>query len=228
MLSYIEIINRAREESGKTPIPLSLINTTNVDAREGRSALQSAIASAFQNLSVPSEDILGSINTTIGTSLLTLPGTADLNVIKSLKRKNIEGNLWLDLALVTKEGAEQLKLQTFAENYPTYYWIDNRQMYILPVPTQAYELQIRYSKIVPLLEYEDLVNVLNVDNELIFALIKYTTGYLKQNSDPTFERYLVEGAALRDAYFSKMDKTLKIHGKADIIKVRTNRADRRF
>lgn len=228
MLSYIEIINRAREESGKNPIPLSLVNSSNAEAREGRSALQRAIVQAFQNLSVPSEDKLITIPATVGTSVLTLPDEADLNVIKSLKRKNETGDLWLNLSLVTKEQAEQIKLDTFNENYPIFFWVDNREMNILPVPTQAYDLQIRYSKVIPILEYADLTSILDVDNDLIFSLISYTIGYMKQNSDPLFERYLMEGQMLRDNYYSKMDKLAKIRGKADIIRVRPNRADRRF
>jgi hypothetical protein len=229
MLSYIEIINRARGESGKTDIPLSLINSSNADAVQGRSALQRALVSAFQqNLSIPSEDVLTTVATTVGTSVLTVPTKTDLNVIKCLKRKNDDNDLWISLTLVTKEEAEQLKLQTYESNKPLFYWIDNRQLNILPVPTTSVNLQIRYGNIIPLLGFEDLTSIPTIDNEMTLALISYTIAYLKQSSDPQFGIYLQEGDRIRDLYFQRMNRTLKREGKSNIVRVRPRLADRSF
>lgn len=229
MLSYIEIINRARGESGKTDIPFSLINSSNADAVQGRSALQRALVSAFQqNLSIPSEDVLTTVATTVGTSVLTIPDKTDLNVIKCLKRKNDDNDLWISLTLVTKEEAEQLKLQTYESNKPLFYWIDNRQLNILPVPTTSVNLQIRYGNIIPLLAFEDLTSIPTIDNEMTLALISYTIAYLKQSSDPQFGIYLQEGDRIRDLYFQRMNRTLKRQGKSNIARVRPRLADRSF
>ncbi len=144
MVTYLDLLNRARARQGSTPISAISIGDNSGDSLQGVAAVSAAISTFFDNTyDLDASDKIASITTTSGTSLLTSPvETWDTNVIKAVKYLDSANNTLVPLSLIDPITAEDYKLLSYNSNEPKYWWVNQMQVYVLPVPITTYPLKV--------------------------------------------------------------------------------------
>ena len=145
MVTYLDLLNRARARQASSPLSATSIAQNIGDSLQGVQAINNAVATFFDNsFDFDATEKVADIVTT--TSLLTPPTPSwDSNVIKAVKL--LQNNQLLSLGLVSLEEAEDLKLRTFAGNDPQFWYINQGNIYILPVPTASYTIKVFYQQL---------------------------------------------------------------------------------
>lgn len=201
------------------------------EAREATSLLEKAL---YKFNTSTKSNVVGRkiVNFTTSVGVDTLANVEDepwdIKVIKNVKRKSTGDKAWIPLIVVDSlEDVEQLKLQDFQENKPQYVYVQNTDLKILPVPTQAYELQVFYDKVTPLLEVSDLTNITTFDAEGDLVLVQMVEAYyLEKKQDPRAGKALIDAIEALKVYQERNNGLSKRKGKAGRLKVRVMSGDR--
>lgn len=167
MVTYLDLLNRARARQASSPLSATSIAQNTGDALQGVQALNNAVATFFDN-SFDLDSTEKVIDITTSTSLLTAPDPSwDSNVIKSVKY--LFNNQLLNLTLVSLEEAEDIKLQTFNTNDPKFWYVNNGNIYLLPIPIATYTVKVFYQQL-----YPD-ITVDNITSTIILPQVGYKT-----------------------------------------------------
>lgn len=167
MVTYLDLLNRARARQASSPLSATLIAQNIGDSLQGVQAINNAVATFFDNsFDLDATEKVVDIVTT--TSLLTAPTPSwDSNVIKAVKL--LQNNQLLTLNLIDLEQAEDLKLQSFATNDPKFWYVNQGNIYVLPVPISSYTIKVFYQ-----LLYPD-ITVDNITSTVILPQAGYKT-----------------------------------------------------
>jgi len=226
--TYLDIINDARDEFGGGHITISRLVDDDAEVAKARAAMQKAVRDLFaKNVSIPSENKITSITTTISQSLLTnlVSNPWDAKMVREIHYYDSAENVRRRLIPLSATKAEDFKLLTFQEKYPQYYYQSGNDIYVLPIPDAVYTLQLRYSKAIPLLGVSDLTTQLDADNEGILILTDLVYAYLVKGQDPEWEKHLSLARTNAELYYDRLNFGLKNQGVTSIMRVRTNPAD---
>lgn len=212
---------------------MTALTSTTAEAREATSLLEKALYKF--NTSTKSNVVgreIRTISTSVGVGTLTNIEDApwDIKVIKNVKRKSDDSNSWIPLTVIDSlETVEQLKLQEFSDNRPQYVYVQNTDLKILPIPTEAYDLQIHYDKVTPLLEVEDLTNITTFDAEGDLVLVQIVEAYyLEKKQDPRAQKALIDAVEALKVYQERNNGLSKRKGKAGRLHVRVMSGDRQL
>jgi hypothetical protein len=147
VVTYLDLLNRARARQASSPISATSIAQNTGDSLQGVQAINNAVATFFDN-SFDLDATEKVVDIVTATSLLTPPVPSwDSNVIKAVKL--LQNNQLLSLGLVSLEEAEDLKLQSFVGNEPRFWYVNQGNVYILPVPTATYTIKVFYQLLYP-------------------------------------------------------------------------------
>lgn len=230
MASYLNLLNLARNRQGQTDLSANAIVGNSGDALKGIQAIRKAVFVFLENsFDLDSKENVQTITTTVGASLLPAPTPSwDSNVIKGIKFKEPGNNYLRPLTLVTLEEAEDLKLKTYSGNEPVHWWVNNHNVYVLPVPTQAYQLTVFYRGMTNDITADNITDQIVLPTSASHALEDLTYAYLREQiGDPQWIQ-LEERAILSLKRFYQSNKyTYKRRGFRKVnIKPRTG--DRRL
>lgn len=229
--TYLDVINFARGELGKSDLPLSRLVDTDVEARKGRSALQRALKDLLtKHLLIPTENFIAEVETLDTVSKLTNLTTDpwDCKMVRELHYLDETENVRRRISPITEAQAKDFALKEFAETYPQFYYQKGNDLYVLPVPNGVYKIQLRYSRVIPILALEDLTSEISIDGEGFLVLQDLTQAYLQAGVDPEWQTYLGLARESAEVYYKRLNYGLKNQGVRSTMKVRTNTADRSF
>lgn len=231
--TYLNIINDARDEVSPGTIPISRLEDTDAEAKRCRSAIQRAVRDLFAgHLSLASESKITTISTVIAQSLLTNVASNPWDTKMVLEMHWLDTtqtpNVRIPILPVTESKAEDLKLLTFTDDTPQYYYQKGNDLYVLPTPVAVETIYIRYNRQIPLLGLSDLTTSLDVDNEGILILTDLCSAHLRKGRDPEWKAYLAEAKAAAEVYYERMNFGLKNQGIRSIMNIRPNLADRSY
>lgn len=230
MATYLDLLNRARARQGSTPISAIAIGNNSGDSLQGIAAVNAAIATFYDNsYDLDNTDKIATINANSGTSLLTPPAdTWDTNVIKAIKYQKAGDSVLRTLALIDLPTSEDYKLQTFNDNDPMYWWVNQSQVYILPVPTIAYTLKVFYQSLYPDIIADNITNTVILPDSALKTLVDLIYARLREQlGDPQWINYLQLAEQQVKKFYDRNKHTYKRQGFQRFI-VRPRFADRRL
>lgn len=231
MVTYLDILNRARARQAQVPLTSTSVGSTNADSLIGLQAVNEAVNELYENsFDIDQSDRITDVVTVSGQSLLPAPtGTNnwDSNVIKAVKTQDSGATSLRPLVLITPEDAEDYKLKTFSSNQPQYYWIFNSDVYVLPVPQQLYTLKAFHQAIVPDVTSVNINDTIVLPTSGIEALVSLTYAHLRNGaSDPQWQVYEQKGKDKLKRFLTQRNK----HGYKSkgfrVIRMNYNYADR--
>lgn len=192
MVTYLDLLNRARARQGSTPISALAIGDNSGDSLQGVAAVSAAVAGFYENTyDLDASDKIASITTSSGTSLLTPPiDTWDTNVIKAVKYLDSGNNTLVPLSLIDPITAEDYKLLTYNSNEPQYWWVNQMQVYVLPVPVTTYNLKVFYQALYPDITSSNMTNTVMLPDSALKTLVDGIYARLREQiGDPQWGTY---------------------------------------
>lgn len=181
MVTYLDLLNRARARQASSPLSATSIAQNIGDSLQGVQALNNAVTTFFDNsFDLDAAEKVVDIVTT--TSLLTPPDPSwDSNVIKAVKL--LKDNQLLELNLISLEQAEDLKLQSFESNNPKFWYVNQGNLYVLPVPISSYTIKVFYQQLYPDITVDNITSTVILPqagyktlSDLIYANLREQIG----------------------------------------------------
>lgn len=202
MVTYLDLLNRARARQGSTPISAIAIGDNSGDSLQGIAAVNAAVATFYENsYDLDASDKIATMTTTSGTSLLTAPTeTWDTNVIKAIKYLKPGDTALHPLSLIDPATAEDYKLKTYGDNHPQHWWVNQMQVYVLPVPTTTYTLKVFYQALYPDITSSNITSTVMLPDSALKTLVDGIYARLREQiGDPQWANYyqLFEQAVLK-------------------------------
>lgn len=230
MVTYLDILNRARARQAGSPISATGIGDGSGDALQGIQAVNNAVAVFSDNsFDLDATEKVADITATSGTSLLTAPSPSwDTNVIKAVKWLETGKDFLQELTLLDLEAAEEYKLKTFDDNNPRFWYVNNGNVYILPEPTSGHSLKVFYQQMYPDITADEMNNTLILPNTTLKTLSDGVYAYLREQAGDAQWATLYqmfEASVLK--FYQRNKHTSKRRGKRKF-RVVPNRADRRL
>lgn len=228
MVTYLDLLNRARARQASAPISAIGIGENTGDALQGIQAVNNAVATFYDNsFDLDATEKVASIVTTIGNSELSPPAdTWDTNVIKGIKYQKSGNDFYTDLVLITLEESEDLKLKTFSSNDPQYWWVNNSKVYILPIPTAAYTIKVFYQQMYPDITNSNITSTIVLPNTGLKTLSDGVYSYLREQlGDPQWLAYRQAFESQVVKFYQRNKHTYKRKG-FRLFRVRPNLGDR--
>lgn len=230
MVTWLEVLNRARARQGSTPISIIAIGDNSGDSLQGIAALNAAAATFYDNsYDLDATDKVATITTTASTSLLTPPTeTWDTNVIKAVKYQKAGETALTPLTLIDLQQAEDLKLQTFGTNDPQYWYVNQSNVYILPVPTVGYTLRVFYQALYPDITADNVTNTVVLPSSALKTLVDLVYARLREQiGDPQWGTYQQVAEQQVVKFYNRNKHTYKSQGKR-VFRVLPRAWDRRL
>lgn len=190
MVTYLEILNRARSRYSKSPLSLIQIGDGSSDSSKGIESLNQAIGDFYINsFDLSDDERIVDISSTIGTTQLEEPAEKwDTNVIKAVKYQ--KNNIFKKLTLLTLSQANEKSIVDFSNNEPEFWYVENQQLHILPLPTAVYSINVHYQKIMPDIDENNILSTVMLPTPAIKAIKDGVFAYLKEaEADPEWEKY---------------------------------------
>lgn len=230
MVTYLEVLNRARARQGGTPLNATVIAQNIGDSLQGIQALNNAIAVFHENsFDLEGYDKVASITTTASTGLLTPPNPSwDTNVIKAVKYQKAGETVLTPLILINLQTAEDYKLLTFTENDPKYWYTYSGQIYILPVPTIGYSLKVFYQQMQPDITSDNITNAIMLPDTVLKTLQDLVYAYLREQvGDPQWGVYYQKAEQQVVKFYQRNKHTNKRQGMQKV-RYATRKGDRKL
>jgi hypothetical protein len=230
---YLDLVNYVRQGLGKSNLVESSLTNDDADARRSANAVQKAIRDLFtSHTNIPTENFTAEVETVASESKLTNLSTNpwDTKMIREMKYKEENGSEveYFKIMPITEAQATELLTHTFDNNYPQYYYQKQNDIHVVPVPTSEYKVWMRYSRDIPLIEIENLLDTLDVDNEGYLVLADLVELHLAKRRDPEWQQDLVLARTAAEKYFERINYGLKNQGVHSIMKIEPNQADRNY
>jgi hypothetical protein len=196
----------------------------------GVQALNEAVSEFYSNsFDLDFTERAADVNTVSGTPLLTSPtgnSAWDSNVIKSIKYQRTGNDFLSSLVLTTLEDAENLKLQTFTENIPQFWYVNQSSLYIIPTPTQVYSLKVFYQSMQPDITSSNITDTIVLPASGLDALTSGVYAQLRRAAgDPEWGTYHQIFDKKLYRYFQRNKHTYKRKG-FQLIRMKFNTYDR--
>lgn len=227
MVTYLDILNRARARQGSTAISSIAIGNTSGDSLQGVQALNKAISIFYDNsFDLDSDERATDITATPGTGVLSAPtDTWDTNVIKAVKYVGSGDDFTTPMTLITLEQAEEYKLKTFGSNTPMYWYVNQSAVYILPVPTSGYTIKVFYQKIYPDVTVDNINNTVVLPTTALNTLVMGVYAYLREQiGDPQWMAHEKKFEQQVLKFYQRNKHTYKRKG-FRLFRVKANMAD---
>jgi len=217
LVTYLDILNRARARQGGNPLSATTAGGNTGDALIGIQAVNEAVAEFYNNtFDLDQEDKVIDVTTVINQSLLDPPTGSDnwdSNVISCVSLLRTANNDLLDLALITLKEAEQRKLIPFTNNEPRFWYVNQGNIFILPEPKSAFTIKVFYQGIVPDITSSNITNTVILPTAGIDALVSLTYSYLRRGlSDPEWSSHQAKAMLKLDRFFQRNKHTYKRKG----------------
>lgn len=230
MVTWLEVLNRARARQGSTPISIIAIGNNSGDSLQGIAALNAAVSTFYDNsYDLDATDKVATILTTASTSLLTPPvDTWDTNVIKAVKYQKTGETALTPLTLIDLQQAEDYKLQTFGSNDPQFWYVNQSNVYVLPVPTIGYTMRIFYQAMYPDITVDNVIDTIVLPSSALKTLVDLVYARLREQiGDPQWIQLqqLAEQQVVK--FYNRNKHTYKSQGKR-VFKVTPRAWDRRL
>ena len=228
MVTFREILNRARGRQAGTPISVTGIGDGSGDSLQGVQAVNCAVAVFSKNsFDLDATEKVADISMTASASLLTPPSPSwDTNVIKAVKWLKSGATTLTPLTLIDLEQAEEYKLKTFDDNDPRFWYVNGGNVYVLPVPDQAYTIKVFYQQMYTDVTADNINNTVILPTGAINTLVDGVYAYLREQAgDPQWIQLLqlFEGSVKQ--FYQRNKHTEKRRGKRKVT-VKPRRADR--
>lgn len=183
MVSYLDILNRARARQGSEPISSTGILNNTGDALSGIQAVNEAIFEVTTNST--DLDFLEktySVNTTIANNVITSPSGQEWNPQMISSVKYSDGNTLTPLILVPFEQAKDIEFYSsqLTSNIPTWWYVNQGTFYIIPTPTAVYNLRIFYKGLCPDITASNITSTIDVPVDMIDALTSGVYAYVRR------------------------------------------------
>lgn len=230
MVTYLNLLNRARARQAGTPISAAGIGDGSGDALQGIQAVNNAVAVFHDNsFDLDTGDKVADVTTVVSQSLLTAPSPSwDTNVIKAIKWLESGKDSLQKLTLIDFEDVEEYKLKTFTDNNPRFWYVNNSNIYVLPVPTSAYTLKVFYQQMYPDITADEMNNTIVLPNTALKTLTDGVYAYLQEqagNAEWLALYQMFEASVMK--FYQRNKHTYKRKGKRKF-RVVPNVADRRL
>jgi hypothetical protein len=226
MTTYLELLNKARQRQGSLPISLLSIGDNSGDSLKGIAAVRKALDVFYRNsFSLDATEVIYTTPLVIGVNTIPEPTEKwDSNVIKGVKF--LKDDKLKPLTLVTAEEAETLKLLPLATNDPTYWYVENMELKVLPTPTEPYIIKVFYQKLFPDINSESMSNVVMLPRDALNTLEDGIYAWLRVGmGDPLGFQYQGEFERSVSIYYERNKHTYKRKG-FKRFRVVTRRGDR--
>lgn len=231
MVTYREILNRARARQAGTPISATGIGDGSGDSLQGIQALNNAVSVFSKNsYDLDATEKVADIMTTASTSLLTAPTPGwDTNVIKAVKWLKPGADYLINLVLIDFETAVEYQLKTFDDTTPRFWYVNNGQINILPIdPTGGYNLKVFYQQMYVDVTADNVNDTIILPASAISTLVDGVYAYLREQAgDPQWIQLLQLFEASTKQFYARNKYTLKRQGKR-LFRIRPQSADRRL
>lgn len=232
MVTYRDILNRARARQAGTPLSATGIGDGSGDSLQGIQALNNAVSVFSKNsYDLDATEKVASIITTASSDLLTAPTPGwDTNVIKAVNWLKTGATTFTPLVLLDSlEKAEEYKLKTFDDNYPRYWYVNGGNIYILPESsTGGYALKVFYQQMYVDVTADNVNDTIILPASAISTLVDGAYAYLREQAgDPQWMQLLQLFEASVKQFYARNKYTLKRQGKR-LFRVRPQSADRRL
>lgn len=230
MVTFRDILNRAKARQAGTPISITGIGDGSGDSLQGIQAVNSSVAIFSKNsFDLDATEKVADITTIASASLLTAPSPSwDTNVIKAVKWLKSGSTVLTPLTLIGLEEAEDIKLKTLTDNDPRFWYVNGGNVYVLPVPSQGYALKVFYQQMFTDVTVDNINNTIILPGTAINTLVDGVYAYLREQAgDPQWIQLLqlFEGSVKQ--FLQRNKHTLKRKGKR-VFRVKPKRADRRL
>ena len=230
MVTYLQILNRARGRQAGTAISATGIGDGSGDSLQGIEAVNNAVAVFSENsFDLDATEKVADVITTSGTTLLTAPSPSwDTNVIKAVKWLETGKDYLQSLTLLDFETAEEYKLKTFENNNPRFWYVNNGNVYMLPEPTASYTLKIFYQQMYPDITVDEMNDTIILPQTALKALTDGVYSYLREQAgDPQWIALYQSFESSVMKFYQRNKQTYKRRGRSKV-RVVPNRADRRL
>ena len=152
MVSYLDLLNKARRQNGDGDISLTGLQTNAQGSQSQVEYVDEIVSYAYErSQDWGFNDIIATVTTTIGSGVVTAPSSPDTawepDAIKEVRL--VQNNQKNNLYLITPSRADQIEAQ-LDNAEPLYWYVDNAQeLKLLPIPDAVYTLTVRYQGLVP-------------------------------------------------------------------------------
>jgi hypothetical protein len=197
---------------------------------QGVAALNAAVATFYDNsYDLDATDKVATILTTASTSLLTPPtDTWDSNVIKAIKYQKAGQTVLTPLTLVDLPTAEDLKLQPFGVNDPLYWYVNQSNVYVLPVPSIGYTLRVFYQGMYPDITVDNITDTVILPSSALKTLVDLIYARLREQiGDPQWGVYQQMAEQQVVKFYARNKHTYKRQGR-QVLRVSPRAWDRRL
>ena len=149
MVTYLDLANDARALEGGSPLSVDGIQLNTGDAIDTVAAVNTTYSDLIEySTDFDFNEYVSNITLTIGSQTVTQPGTQqgwDINVINAVKRvdSSVTGGL-VELIQVGLERAVTLEQTLTTTNEPSFYYVNQSTMKVIPAPDAAYVVKVFY------------------------------------------------------------------------------------
>lgn len=220
MVSYLDIVNDARAETNKSPITIVGISNNSAESLLAIRLVNRCLAKIYKaGVDFDFAEKITTISTVSGNNTLAAPSAPsewDSNIINNIWYKDTVQRYKLIL-LSGKEAADllafNLTLNAGSDNYPKWWYVFNGAVYILPVPTAVYTLDVYYQGLLPSVTAGTMTSTVSMPPDFLEAMRMGVKAYLREGDrDPQWPE--LEGQFLADIKLSieRNKFVIKNHG----------------
>ena len=190
MATYLDLINRARSRNGDDKLNE---DTFSIESREALSSLEFlreviGVVHMFST-DIQTNERVREVSTVINNGVLSQNVGDPLWDNESIKRMRlIDGVNRREIQRITVDEAYRIA-PSLSPGEPIYFYNDEGEVKILPVPQAVYEIEVRYQGDIPEINAENISSTVGLSSFLRETIVDGILAHiLKDNRDPEWEK----------------------------------------
>lgn len=204
MVTYLDLLNKARKKNNQDDISVASLSTNAQGSACNIEFVDEIVSDAYlESQDWGFNDIIVDVTTTSGTAAVSTSSLTTVWEPDAIKEvKYVKNNRKIPLYLLSPSKIDDIE-SNYSNAEPIYWYIDNQQLKLLPIPDAAYTLSIRYQGLIPNIDITNINSTIVIPRNLEKALITgIYSRLLHEDGDPEWEKWEAR-------YFDDLEDALK-------------------
>lgn len=191
MVSYLDLLNKARKKNGQDEITVTALGSNAEGSASNIEFVDEIVGDAYlESQDWAFNDIIVDVTTTSGNATVSSSSLTTVWEPDAIKEvKYVKGNNKIPLYLIPPTTVDDLE-SNYSNAEPIYWYIDNQQLKLLPVPNAVYTLSVRYQGLIPRVDITNIASTIVIPRNLENALVNgIYSRILHFDADPEWEKW---------------------------------------
>lgn len=191
MVSYLDLLNKARAKNNEDDISVVALQSNTQGSASNVQHVDDVVAYAYeQSQDWSFNDIIVDVNTTANVATVSTTGLTTVWEPDAIKEvKLVKNNTKKDLYLLTPSRVDDIEDQ-FNNAEPIYWYIDNQELKLFPIPDAVYTLSVRYQGLIPEVTVNNISDTIVIPRTLQIALVEgIYSRLLFEDGDSDWEKW---------------------------------------